>query len=86
MQHRTTQMPGLRLSGFVLAAVSLSLVAPPVLAQIEEVTVTAQKREESLQEVSLAVSAFDGDFIRNNDIAQISELATRTPGMVFTAF
>ncbi|MDT8319497.1 MAG: TonB-dependent receptor [Xanthomonadales bacterium] len=86
MKHVTKQMSGRCLSGFVITAVSLCLVAPPAMAQIEEVIVTAQKREESLQEVSLAVSAFDGDFIRNNDIAHVGDLANRTPGLVFTAF
>jgi iron complex outermembrane receptor protein len=69
-----------------LGAAALALVAPPVMAQIEEVIVTAQKREEKLQDVSVAVTALSGDLIRDNDMAQFGELANNTPGLIFNAF
>jgi iron complex outermembrane receptor protein len=72
------------LPGVVLAA--FALAPPPAAAQIEEIIVTAQKREESLQNVSAAVTALSGDFIRDADIAQFSEVADHTPGLVFSPF
>ena len=69
-----------------LGAAALALVAPPVMAQIEEIIVTAQKREEKLQDVSVAVTALSGDLIRDNDMAQFGELANNTPGLIFNAF
>jgi iron complex outermembrane receptor protein len=47
-------------------AVAIALLSTSTYAQqsvIEEVTVTAQKREQNMQDVSVAVSAFSGDAI-----------------------
>lgn len=51
--------------------------AQPVL---EEVLVTAQKREQTLQDVPVAVSAFSGDFLSGANIADIRGLVDLTPG------
>jgi iron complex outermembrane receptor protein len=48
-----------RLVVLTAAAVLLSLTAAPARAQLEEIVVTAQKREQSVQELGLSVSAFD---------------------------
>ena len=51
----------------LIAAVLATLVTPfAAQAQLEEIIVTAQKREQSLQDVSIAISAFDS--------AQLTEL------------
>lgn len=61
-----------------------SLVATVVVAQeenervLEEVTVTAQKREQSLQEVPISISAFTAQSIENKGISNISQLADFT--------
>jgi iron complex outermembrane receptor protein len=47
---------------------------------LEEITVTAQKREQSLQEVPLAISAFTGDFLRDANIDDVRGLVDFTPG------
>lgn len=52
----------------------------------EDIVVTAQKREESLQDIPLAISAFTGDQIREDGIASLEDIGSRTPGMVFAAF
>jgi iron complex outermembrane receptor protein len=67
----------------------LGLVAAPVTAQqqagdsppLDEITVTARKREESLQEVSLSVLAFDADTLARDRIYDMRDLATRVPGL-----
>ncbi|MDE0366766.1 MAG: TonB-dependent receptor [Gammaproteobacteria bacterium] len=72
--------------GFVLVAAH----AGPIQAEeaegarsgaIEEILVTARKREESLQEVPVAVSAFTGDQMTDSGIDQFSDLAPFTPGL-----
>lgn len=66
------------------AACALALtMAAPVAAQqlaIEEITVTARKRNESLQEIPLSISAFSVDQLRDKGIDNIHELAESTPG------
>ena len=49
--------------GITGLGLALAAVAGPVWAQIEEIVVTAQRREEQLQDVPLAVSAFGADQI-----------------------
>jgi len=48
---------------------------------LEEVTVTAQKREESLQQAPLAVSAFSADFLENMGIDNTADIAIHTPNV-----
>jgi outer membrane receptor protein involved in Fe transport len=50
-------------------------------AQLEEVVVTAQKRDQNLQEIPLAVSAFSGDDARQVGANNIERLDALTPGM-----
>jgi iron complex outermembrane receptor protein len=48
---------------------------------LEEIIVTAQKREQSVQEVPIAVSAFDQDFLEEAGIEDILELQFFVPGL-----
>ena len=48
---------------------------------IEEVIVTAQKREQSMQEVGIAVSAFSGDRLQAMGIDGISQIQDHTPNL-----
>ena len=61
----------------ILVSGSAASMAQP---QIEEIMVTAQKREQSLQDVPVAVSAFTGDFIAEARIGDIRGLVDLTPG------
>ncbi|MCB1662685.1 MAG: TonB-dependent receptor [Pseudomonadales bacterium] len=54
--------------------------------QLEEVVVTARKREESLQDAPLAVSAFSADEMRIRQISSSDQLADITPNLTFDAF
>ncbi|WP_405234497.1 TonB-dependent receptor [Lentisalinibacter salinarum] len=61
---------------------------PMVLAQqsvIDEITVTAQKREQNLQDVSVAVSAFSGDAIEKMGFEEGLEITQQVPNMNFFA-
>ena len=48
---------------------------------LEEIIVTAQKREQSVQEVPIAVSAFGQDFLEEAGIEDILELQFFVPGL-----
>lgn len=70
------------LQSTAVCALALTM-AVPVSAQqlaIEEITVTARKRSESLQEIPLSISAFSVDQLRDKGIDNIHELAEATPG------
>lgn len=70
--------------GAVLVMVSSAAYAQEATSQIEEITVTAQKRGEKLQDVPIAVSAFTGDALLKAGITSATELDKVTPGLTAT--
>lgn len=67
-------------------AASVSPVSLHALAQneslvLEEVTVTAQRRSQSLQEVPIAVTALSGDELSLRGMSDISELGQSVPSL-----
>lgn len=54
---------------------------PARLPSIEEITITARKREESLQEVPISVSALTGDELADKSIRYASDLARFVPSL-----
>ena len=67
----------------LIAMTSVLGVAPVIAEQnvIEEVIVTAQKREQSVQDVPIAVSAFSQDFLDEAGVDDILELQFFVPGL-----
>jgi iron complex outermembrane receptor protein len=55
----------------------------PAAGVLEEVTVTAQKRETRLEDTPIAVSAYTPDFIDRNRIQSLDDVALRTPSLAF---
>ncbi|GAB5458429.1 MAG: TonB-dependent receptor [Henriciella sp.] len=47
------------------------------------IIVTTRKREESLQDVPLAISAFSADEIEKRSLSQLEDVALQTPGLAF---
>ncbi|MDG1932116.1 MAG: TonB-dependent receptor [Luminiphilus sp.] len=69
---------------FAIAAASTSMVAMPSAAQtatLEEVVVTARKRQETLQDAPLAISALSGDQLRAEGLRNLSDLARVIPNL-----
>lgn len=70
---------------------ALSLLTPIALgvqmacaqASLEEIVITAQKREESLQDTPIAVSAFTATALADKGIDNVSQVADFTPNMTF---
>ena len=50
---------------------------------LEEITVTARRREESLQDTPISITAFTGDSLQQRQINFLSELGPFTPNMQF---
>lgn len=79
-----------------LALSALCLAAPLVTAQdnavdvsrgemaLEEVIVTARRREESLQETPVAISAFSAEDLLVQGIANTRDLQESVPGLIFS--
>lgn len=65
----------------VLAAVVSATLFPaiPALAQLEEVVVTAQKREQSLQDVPISITAIGGERIQDAAINSFNDLDNYVP-------
>ncbi len=54
--------------------------------QLEEVVVTAQKREESLQDTPISLAAFSGDQLEQFGIDDLGDITARTPNVDITPF
>ena len=79
-----------------LLSAALLALAPSVLAQAQEsetpleeeatnrlstVTITAQKREQSLQEVGISVTAYTGEQLNDANLSDSNDLARLVPGL-----
>ncbi|MCR9259338.1 MAG: TonB-dependent receptor [Pseudomonadaceae bacterium] len=64
-----------------LVASSFAVAAQPDNYVIEEIVVTAQKREQSIQDVPIAVSAFDSAFLDDAGVDDVLELQFFVPGL-----
>ena len=50
---------------------------------VEEIVVTAQRREENLQQVPIAITAYTADTIESRDIKSVADLEFSTPSFVY---
>ncbi len=75
--------------GTTLMSLAFSFIAPSASAQddasqgyIEEIIVFAQKREQDVQDVPVAVSAITGDYINESGIKDVFDLQQNAPGLI----
>jgi iron complex outermembrane receptor protein len=66
-------------------AVGACLFATSATAQIETVIVTAEKRSEDIQKVSVAVTALNGTQLESRGVLGFKELTTQVPSLRFGA-
>ncbi|NIB40780.1 TonB-dependent receptor [Pseudomaricurvus alkylphenolicus] len=72
------------LSRAIRGVIAASLFTPllPLQANVlEEVVVTAQKREQSMQDVGISVSAFSGDQMKALGVTNTVEITQQVPGL-----
>lgn len=58
-------------------------VSPGAAAQIDEIVVTAQKREERSIEVPISISAFSGDMVSRRGIGDVARLEAMVPSLTY---
>lgn len=83
-------MKSVLLAGAAWSAASSMAMAQDVAAQddqtaLDDVVVTARRREESLQDVPVAVTAVSGEQLEAKGAADITELARSTPSLTLNA-
>lgn len=72
-------------------ATGLSALAGPVVAEqqgaykLEDILVTAQKKEQSIQDVPMSISAFGAAAIERNGLRDLNDYGTRVPNLSFGA-
>ncbi len=64
-----------------LAGANVAVAQDDDLLAVEEITVTARKVEESLQDIPLTITAFSAEDIENAGLESIDDVANFTPGL-----
>ena len=85
---RNALLIGTGLASFALAPIAAFAQDAPEeeTGGLEEIVVTAQKREQNMQDVPIAVTAISGDTLLTNRVTSVSDLSGLAPGvMVRTA-
>ena len=77
------QQPLIKVAAIFATALAVSAAEAQVL---EEVVVTAQKREQNIQDVGIAITAFSGDQISQLGWTNAENVAAQTPGLVATSY
>src|SRR5208337_1666902 len=88
--HRLVQFPkkftvtlcAVWLPVVVLAEGTPTAAAPGAAAAIEEIVVTAQRREENLQKTSVPIDVLSGDELRNANVLRVTDLSAAVPGLL----
>jgi len=75
-------MLNIRHSYLIAVAVVIALPAAAVAQGLEEIVVTAQKREQSLQDVPISVTAFSNEDMTKLKMGTLLNLAPHTPGLM----
>jgi iron complex outermembrane receptor protein len=73
-----------RVLTIALAVTVFDWPAPSYSQELEEIIVTAQRREQNLQEVGISVTAFTANAIRELGFVNTTDVVTMTPGLSFT--
>ncbi|WP_160152124.1 TonB-dependent receptor [Microbulbifer sp. ALW1] len=79
--RKTIKFNPLAVGVMLACGASLSYADP----QLEEVTVTAQKREQSMQEVPVAVTAINSDQLMQNGISDLTDIQKLSPNTTLQA-
>jgi iron complex outermembrane receptor protein len=80
--HNTNQNVLFSTVSLIILA-TVSATAAPSTA-LEEILVTTQKRSENIQDVPIAISAFNADSLRQSGLENTYDLQLKTPGLVMT--
>ncbi len=79
--NQSNRLKALPLAIAIAATSPLSAIQVKASALLEEIVVTAQKREQNLQDVPISISAFSGDALKEMGAESISDLGRATAGV-----
>jgi len=82
MRRKETNFSTILMGSVGVSALSV-IAAPAALAQVDTIVVTAEKREENVQDVSLSIQAFDEDGLAKAGIDDVSRLEFLVSGVNF---
>ena len=78
MQYKS-RIKACLLSGAAVTVFS-AIEIPTAIAQLDEIVVTATKRERSLQDIPISVSAFSAESLQLSGVTNLDSLQTTVPG------
>ncbi|CAN7364510.1 TonB-dependent receptor [Phenylobacterium sp. LjRoot225] len=82
MANRTSLLAGACVAALALPqAVAAQAASGQTAAQVSEVVVTAQKRQETVQTVPISVTAFTGDSLERRGVTSVGDLARIAPAL-----
>jgi iron complex outermembrane receptor protein len=81
--RRKTSYQWLLTSGSALILTTIALPSVAAERTLEEVLVTATKREQSLNDIPVAISAYDNEQLKNSQIRDVGELTAVAPSLSF---
>ena len=73
--------PGLRRTPLVVALGSVMFAVDLAAAQLEEIFVTAQRRDQSLQDVPISVSVMPGEVMEEMNLTSLHDVTARMPNV-----
>lgn len=83
----TAEHRRLGLASAILAALSPSLWAQPAhqpaISQIDEILVTAQRRQERAQNVPISIASMNSELLREANVQKLADIGNLTPGLRF---
>lgn len=86
MKNKLTTRPFLKLTKLSVAMICVtstnSFADQTINKELDEIVVVAQKRAQSIQDVPVTISAYDGDFLESLGIGELDTLSEITPGLV----
>lgn len=71
------------LAGLAALAISASSTGQDGAAMLEEIIVSAEKRDQSAQDLALSVSVVSGDAIDKAGLSSVLDVTTLTPGVIY---
>lgn len=81
LSSKSNRLKALPLAIAIAATSPFSAIHANASSLLEEIVVTAQKREQNLQDVPISISAFSGDALKEMGAESISDLGRATAGV-----
>ena len=76
-------MTYLHRSVLALALLATGVASAQEAGRMEEITTTARKAEENIQDVPIAISAFTAQEMNRRNIRELEDVALYTPGLAY---